>query len=70
MVETLRTLLLDELDDFFGRSRSTKVLKAVKNVLKTSNDQRKDPRDKVTAVWVTTQIGGVERGRFGSIYRG
>ena len=56
LVEDPRTLLLDELTTFLDEADQRSVLKAVKNVLKTSNDQRKDPRDKVTAVWVTHRL--------------
>jgi len=56
LVEDPKTLLLDELTTFLDEADQRSVLKAVKNVLKTSNEGGKDPKDKVTAVWVTHRL--------------
>ncbi|CAL6338315.1 unnamed protein product [Bathycoccus prasinos] len=56
LVEDPKTLLLDELTTFLDEADQRSVLKAVKNVLKTSNEKGKDAKDKVTAVWVTHRL--------------
>lgn len=56
LVEDPKTLLLDELTTFLDEADQRSVLKAVKNVLKTSNEKGKDEKDKVTAVWVTHRL--------------
>ena len=56
LVEDPKTLLLDELTTFLDEADQRSVLKAVKNVLKTSNEEGKDAKDKVTAVWVTHRL--------------
>ena len=56
LVEDPKTLLLDELTTFLDEADQRSVLKAIKNVLKTSNEKGKDAKDKVTAVWVTHRL--------------
>jgi len=56
LVEDPKTLLLDELTTFLDEADQRSVLKAVKNVLKMSNERAKEASDRVTAVWVTHRL--------------